>query len=1283
MAEQSGGGVVHPGKYRRRTRPDPYGRQQGGAYTDTRKDLPPTFPDDGRDRRGGLNVVDLPDLVTMQRESFLRFIQYGMPNEMRRLLNYNISYTARDERISPRQEAEQKYSWRTTSIKERAPDAEHGGANEADHPFIDPMANVPPPQTLNERDLGLGLVVHEVLHPLHFKFERPTLTAEECLVEGRTYSARVWAPVSVSVRPKRDADENVESSAEDAWREALVHYYASYPSAPPPPATGANGEAQVPKEIHRMGWVHMADVPLLTDTGHFVINGINKVVVSQIVRAPGVYFTEELDYAHGNLPYRTFTATIITSYGVWMRVEFDKFGRLFMKLDKSTKVNLIVLLQAMGMPLSRILAGFRHPEFVRRNCMAPDLRGKPAHPGTQEEAIKELMALLSKKRRSLAMINTSNTQAVSQIVSADAATIEMGMREIYTRFLDPMRYELGREGRIALNAKLNLSIPLEFGYVTPEDLLAIGDRLVQMFYHKETPLDDIDHLQNRRVRSVGEYMTEALRRGTNNVAEYCKRKARSGRSGKKPDPFRWDHRVWTNALSSVTGGIFAQLMDQSNPLAEVTHKRRITQMGPGGISGDRVSMEIRDVHPSHFGRICFIETPEGWNAGLVMSLTAFARVGSGGLIESPFHLCRDGYIDTRMRPRFLTAMQEYYLFASLGDYLASPEGKIPTVTKTQELTYRHQGDYKFARNNSKLNITPVSSCSFMSVATACIPFLEHDDCNRALMGSNMQRQSVTLLNPERPIVGTGFEPIVVADTGSSVRAQEAGVVTKSHADEIVVRYSGEVDGKPALRRYPLKRYFQTNQNTTGRQRPVVRRGQLVQAGDLLADGISCVKGDLSLGTNVRVAYIPWSGYNYEDSIIVSNRMLDEDRFTSMHVKKYSTSVEDHMLKDGSELSETLTRELPGYSPSELCHLDERGIVRVGSVVFDKMVLVGKTVPRDSTELPPEVALLQAILGEEAKQVRDVSLRLPWGIKGRVVDVKVHTDMETPPVRRGKQATSAPREPRISSVQVKVMIQRRLRIGDKLAGRHGNKGVVSKIVPPCDMPHLPDGQPVDIILNPLGVPSRMNVGQLYEALLGLAGYYMDESYRLAPFQSKWGYRATEKLVYTKLHDAAKRTGHRWLFHPEHPGKFPLTDGRTGRVFDQPVLAGVSHFLKLYHMVEEKFHVRSTGSYSFILNQPMGGRKSKGGQRVGEMEIWALQGYGAAHILQELLTVKADDIKQRQMMQLSIVRTGLVPKGNVSEGFKAIVSYMKALCLDVEMFEGKMARGDLNRVDLRYK
>ena len=965
--------------------------------------------------------------------------------------------------------------------------------------------------------------------------------------------------------------------------------------------------------------VFIGELPLMTERGTFIINGAERVIVNQIVRSPGVYFKDEQD-KNGR---RTYNASVIPNRGAWLKFETDKNDLLHVRVDKTRKINAHVLMRAMGLSDNDVVDKLRHPEYYKKSIEAANDEGI----SSEDQALLELY----KKLR-----------------PGEPPSVSGGQQLLQTRFFDPKRYDLGRVGRYKINKKLRLTIPDSVRTLTHEDVLSTLDYLINLELDVGgASLDDIDHLGNRRVRSVGELLQNQVRVGLNRLERIIKERMTVGETDSLTPAQLVNPKPLVAAIKEFFGSSqLSQFMDQTNPLAELTHKRRISALGPGGLTRERAGFAVRDIHPSHYGRLCPIETPEGPNAGLINSLATHARVNEYGFIETPFWRVENGVVQKSGDPIYLSADLEDECRVAPGDVATDADGQI--LAELIPVRYRQDFEKVPPEQVDYVQLSPVQ---VISVATSLIPFLEHDDANRALMGSNMQRQAVPLLRPERPLVGTGLETQVARDSGMVPISRVNGSVTFVDATAIVVRDEEGYDHT-----HFLQKYQRSNQDTCLNQRPIVRQGDPVIIGQVLADGSACEGGEIALGQNVLIAYMPWEGYNYEDAILVSERLVNDDLYTSVHIEKYE--IEARQTKLGPE---EITREIPNVAEESLGNLDEMGIIRIGAFVESGDILVGKVTPKGESDQPPEEKLLRAIFGEKARDVRDNSLRVPSTERGRVVDVRIYTREQGDELPPGANMV----------VRVYVAQRRKIQVGDKMAGRHGNKGIISRILPREDMPYLPDGTPVDIVLNPLGVPSRMNVGQVFELLMGWAAHNLDCRVKIVPFDEMYGAEKSQQTDQAYLKEAASQPGKDWIYNPEDPGKLLLRDGRTGEPFDQPVAVGYSHFLKLVHLVDDKIHARSTGPYSLVTQQPLGGKAQQGGQRLGEMEVWALEAYGAAYTLQELLTVKSDDMQGRNEALNAIVKGKPIPRPGTPESFKVLMRELQSLGLDIAVFtdEGK--------------
>ena len=954
--------------------------------------------------------------------------------------------------------------------------------------------------------------------------------------------------------------------------------------------------------------VFLGDIPLMTNEGTFLVNGIERVIINQIVRSPGIYYKTESDKQN----IRHYTASLISNRGNWVKFEIDKEDSMYVKVDKAKKLSAYIFLLAIGLTRTEILEGLDHPEFFQKILEGYETT-------TLEEAFLEVH---------------------NKLRPGEPATVKSGQQLLYSRFFDPKRYDLGYVGRHKINQRLNLDIEEGIGILTSQDALAIINELIN-FRLIPSMEDDIDHLGNRRVRSVGELLQNQVRIGLSRLERIvrermsiCEQSYLRVKVLVNPKPIVASIREFfgSNPLS--------QFMDQTNPLAELTHKRRISVLGPGGITRDRAGFAVRDIHPSQYGRMCPIETPEGPNAGLIGSLSTYGRINSYGFIETPFYKVEQGKVLDKSFPVYLNATDEDKYRLAAGDTATDANSYIQ-MTRVP-VRYRQELVTVLAEDVDYIQVSPIQ---VVSLAAALIPFLEHDDANRALMGSNMQRQSVPLLYPESPLVGTGLEGQTARDSGMTVLSANNGKVVGLTDGKIAVQ-----DKKGNTFSYTLTKYQRSNQDTCINQKPFVSLNEKIFTGQVIADGASTEGGELAVGQNILISYMPWEGYNYEDAFIISERLIYEDLYTSLHIEKFEIEVRQTKLG-----MEEITLDLPNASEHTIRNLDENGIVYIGSWVESGDILVGKLTPKGESDYPPEGKLLRAIFGEKSRDVRNTSLKLPHGTCGRVLDIKIFSRSNKDDLPPGTNEV----------IKVYIAQTRKIQIGDKMAGRHGNKGIISKILPRQDMPYLPDGTPVDMILNPLGVPSRMNVGQIYECLLGLAAEHLNAKFKVLPFDEMHGPEASRALINKKLKEAASSKD--WLFSNQHPGKMMLTDGRTGQLFDNPVMVGYAYMLKLVHLVDDKIHARSTGPYSLVTQQPLGGRAQQGGQRLGEMEVWALEAFGAAYTLQELLTIKSDDMQGRNDTLNSIVKGRPIPRPGTPESFKVLMRELQSLCLDIAAYK----------------
>ncbi|MFD0694300.1 DNA-directed RNA polymerase subunit beta [Paenibacillus sp. GCM10027628] len=1047
--------------------------------------------------------------------------------------------------------------------------------------------------------------------------------------------------------------------------------------------------------------VFMGDFPIMTDTGTFIINGAERVIVSQLVRSPSVYYSTKVD-KNGK---KTYTATVIPNRGAWLELETDAKDIIYVRIDRTRKIPVTVLLRSLGFGTdAEILDLLGDDEYIR-NTLDKD------NTDSTEKALIEIYERLR---------------------PGEPPTLDNARSLLVARFFDPKRYDLANVGRYKINKKLHIknrlfnqrlaetladaetgeiiaeagqlldrrtldeilpyiekgagfkefsipngvteadSIPVQcinvyspnedgkvvkvisngvidksVKNITPADIISSINYFINLL-HGIGNTDDIDHLGNRRLRSVGELLQNQFRIGLSRMERVVRERMSIQDANVITPQALINIRPVIASIKEFFGSSqLSQFMDQTNPLAELTHKRRLSALGPGGLTRERAGMEVRDVHHSHYGRMCPIETPEGPNIGLINSLSTFARINEYGFIEAPYRWVdpKTGIVTDQIA--YLTADEEDNYVIAQANAELTEEGKFVE----DSIIVRYKDD-NLTLPVERVDYMDVSPKQVVSVATALIPFLENDDSNRALMGSNMQRQAVPLLIPKAPLVGTGMEHKVAKDSGVCIVSKFDGIIEKAAANEIWLRRQEMVDGKLVngnIVKYKLHKFMRSNQGTCINQRPIVKKGQLVKVGDILADGPSTEQGELALGRNVVVAFMTWEGYNYEDAILLSQKLVKEDVYTSIHIEEYESEARDTKLGP-----EEITRDIPNVGEDALKNLDERGIIRVGAEIGAGDILVGKVTPKGVTELTAEERLLHAIFGEKAREVRDTSLRVPHGTDGIVVDVKVFTRENGDELPPGVNQL----------VRVYIAQKRKISEGDKMAGRHGNKGVVARILPEEDMPFMPDGTPVEVVLNPLGVPSRMNIGQVLEVHLGMASRFLGIHAATPVFDG-----AREYDVFDTMEEAGMQRN----------GKTLLYDGRTGESFEREVTVGVMYMIKLAHMVDDKIHARSTGPYSLVTQQPLGGKAQFGGQRFGEMEVWALEAYGAAYTLQEILTVKSDDVVGRVKTYESIVKGENVPEPGVPESFKVLIKELQSLGMDVKILSGNEEEIEMKEMD----
>ena len=1034
--------------------------------------------------------------------------------------------------------------------------------------------------------------------------------------------------------------------------------------------------------------IYMGDIPLMTERGTFIINGAERVVVSQIHRSPGVIFQHEKGvYSSRIIPYR----------GSWLEFEIDqKKDLIYAKIDRKKKILGTMFLRALGYNtreeiircfyavekatvsdnaevreglVDRVLASAVIINDENGNEKRLFNAGSRLHPHDIDDLlannITEIDVINFNTKKNPNDKDEKNTSLDSQIIincfereevryvkegsvdmeplkedalaavyavllPGEPITVDAAEKDLHSMFFSDRRYDLGRVGRYKLNKKFDYKDDVQDFTLINDDIINTMKILINV-YIDEDVIDDIDHLGNRRIRCVGELMTNQLKTAFSRMERIVKeRMGLKETETIKPQDLISIKPIVASIKEFFGSSQLSQFMDQVNPLAELTHKRRLNALGPGGLSRDRAGFEVRDVHYSHYGRMCPIETPEGPNIGLIVSLAMFTKINEYGFLEAPYRKIVDGSATDEIE--YLSAMDEDKFYIGTVVEGLKDDGTFPT----DMISCRNRGNYT-QRNPKDVQYMDVSPRQVISVSASLVPFLEHDDANRALMGCNMQRQAVPLLFPEPPYVGTGMERKAAYDSGVLVKAVRTGEVVFVSSEMIKVKpdegISGEID------EYPLLKYQRTNNDTCNHQRPTVSVGERVEKGGVLADGPATFNGELALGRNILVGFVPWNGYNYEDAVLISQRVVSEDMYTSIHIKEFQIEVRETKLGP-----EKITRDVPNMAEKALDNLDAEGIVRVGAKVRSGDILVGKVTPKSETETTPEFKLLNSIFGEKAKEVRDSSLHVPHGVEGVVIDVQ-----------RMKRLEGDDLSPGVDEV-VKVLIanKRKLCEGDKMAGRHGNKGVVARILPVEDMPYLEDGTPLDVCLNPLGVPSRMNIGQIMESELGIAGRYLNQFYESPAFQTPSQEQIAEKLAEAGLSTDCKQI---------------VRDGRTGEPFVNPIFVGVIYFMKLHHLVDDKMHARSTGPYSLVTQQPLGGKAQFGGQRLGEMEVWALEAYGAANTLQEMMTIKSDDMNGRSKIYESIVKGDPSSPAGVPESFNVLVQELRGLALDFTIYDDK--------------
>nr|YP_010458751.1 RNA polymerase beta subunit [Brexia madagascariensis]UUA70289.1 RNA polymerase beta subunit [Brexia madagascariensis] len=969
----------------------------------------------------------------------------------------------------------------------------------------------------------------------------------------------------------------------------------------------------------------IGNIPLMNSLGTSIVNGIYRTAINQILQSPGIYYRSEAD--HNGIS--VYTGTIISDWGGRFELEIDRKARIWARVSRKQKISILVLSSAMGLNLREILENVCYPEIF-------------------------LSFLNEKEKKKIGSKETAILEFYQQFtcVGGDPVFSESLCKELQKKFFQ-QRCELGRIGRRNMNQRLNLDLPPTNTFLLPRDILAAADYLIGMKFGMGT-LDDMNHLKNKRIRSVADLLQDqfglALVRLENMV-----RGTICGAIRRKliPTP---QSLVPSTPLTTTYESFFglhplSQVLDRTNPLTQTVHGRKLSYLGPGGLTGRTANFRIRDIHPSHYGRICPIDTSEGINVGLIGSLAIHAKMGHWGSLESPFYEIFEESKSKKNRMFYLSPNRDEYYMIAAGNSLALSRG----IQEEQVVPARYRQEF-LTIAWEQVHLRSIFPFQYFSIGASLIPFIEHNDANRALMSSNMQRQAVPLSQSEKCIVGTGAERQVALDSGVSVIAEHEGRIIYTDTDKIFLLGNGDILN------IPLVVYQRSNKNTCMHQKGRVQRDKCIKKGQILGDGAATVGGELTLGKNVLVAYMPWEGYNSEDAVLISERLVYGDIYTSFHIRKYE--IQAHVTSQGSE---RITNEIPHLEAHLLRNLDKNGIVALGSWVETGDILVGKLTPQMAKEssYAPEDRLLRAILGIQVSSSKETCLKLPTGGRGRVIDVRW--------VQKKGGSGSNP-----ETIRVYILQKREIKVGDKVAGRHGNKGIVSKILPRQDMPYLQDGRTVDMVFNPLGVPSRMNVGQIFECSLGLAGDLLDRHYRIAPFDERYEQEASRKLVFSELYEASKQTANPWVFEPEYPGKSRIFDGRTGNPFEQPVIIGKPYILKLIHQVDDKIHGRSSGHYALVTQQPLRGRAKQGGQRIGEMEVWALEGFGVSHILQEMLTYKSDHIKARQEVLGTTIVGGTIPKPeDAPESFRLLVRELRSLALELNHFFVSEKNFQINR------
>nr|YP_009629045.1 RpoB [Lewinskya incana]QBX99190.1 RpoB [Lewinskya incana] len=1001
-----------------------------------------------------------------------------------------------------------------------------------------------------------------------YKLVKPLINERDAVYQSSTYSSDLYVPAQLAREKKRKAQKQT---------------------------------------------VFIGSIPLMNSQGTFVVNGVARVIINQILRSPGIYYNLELD--HNAIPI--YTSTIISDWGGRLKLEIDSKTRIWARISKKRKVSILVLLLAMGLTIKQILDSVCSPKFFLDVLKK---KKKKEQPQSSEDAIVELYKQL-------------------YCIGGDIVFSESIRKELQKKFFQ-QRCELGKIGRLNLNKKLNLKVPENEYFLLPQDILVAIDYLIKIKFGIGT-LDDIDHLKNRRIRSVADLLQDQLKLALTRLENSVRQIIRGATKRKRlPNP---KSLISPTPLIATFKEFFgshplSQFLDQTNPLTEIVHKRRLSSLGPGGLTRRTANFQVRDIHFSHYGRICPIETSEGMNAGLIASLAIHAKVNTWGSLESPFY--KMSKISKEEKLLYLSAGEDEYYRIATGNCLA-----LDQDTQQIQITPARYRQEFLAIAWEQIHFRSIYPLQYFSVGASLIPFLEHNDANRALMGSNMQRQAVPLIKPEKCIVGTGLESQAALDSGSITIVKQSGKILYTDGKKINLI---DTNKKKNTTKF-FNIYQRSNNSTCMHQKIQVTQQKFLKKGQILADGAATLKGELALGKNILVAYMPWEGYNFEDAILINERLIYEDIYTSIHIERYE--IKSRTTSQGME---KITKEIPHLENNVLRHLDKNGLVLLGSWVETGDVLVGKLTPQETEDSlrAPEGKLLQAIFGIQVATAKETCLKVPSGGKGRVIDVRW--------ISKKENSTNYEK-----IIHIYIAQKRKIQVGDKVAGRHGNKGIISKILPRQDMPYLQDGTPIDMVLSPLGVPSRMNVGQIFECLLGLAGHFLKRHYRITPFDERYEREASRKLIFSELYKASTKTGNPWLFETENPGKSHLIDGRTGEIFEQSVTVGKAYMLKLIHQVDDKIHARSSGPYALVTQQPLRGRSRHGGQRVGEMEVWALEGFGVAYILQEMLTIKSDHIYARYEVLGAIITGEPIPKPSTApESFRLLVRELRSLSLELD-------------------